>query len=101
MFRQETVSKDETILVVGGPLSGDAVAEFQRKMEGLCNGRFSTITLDLSQTPTINSAALGKLVAFQKKLAEQGKTLQVRGCSEGVLKIFQMIRLDKLIHVVS
>jgi anti-anti-sigma factor len=99
MFRQETVSNDETILVIGGPLSGEAVAEFHKKMEALCASRALTITLDFSQTPTINSAAIGKLVLFRKRLADQGKSLQIRGCSEGVLKIFRMIRFDKLIKI--
>ncbi len=99
MFRQETVSNDETVLVIGGPLSGDAVAEFQRKMEALSASRFLTITLDLSQTPTINSEALGKLLVFRKKLIELGKTLQIRGCSDGMYKIFQMIQFDKLMSI--
>jgi anti-anti-sigma factor len=101
MFRQETVSNDETILVIGGPLAGEDVAEFHKKMEALCAGRSMTITLDFSQTPTLNSAAIGKLVLFRKKLADQGKRLQIRGCSDGLLKIFRMIRLDKLISITS
>jgi anti-anti-sigma regulatory factor len=99
MFRQETVSNDETILVIGGPLSGDAVAEFQRKMEALSASRFLTITLDLSQAPTINSEALGKLLVFRKKLVELGKTLQIRGCSDGMYKVFLMIQFDKLMSI--
>jgi anti-anti-sigma factor len=101
MFRQETVSNDETILVIGGPLSGEDVAEFQKKMEALCAGRSMTITLDFSQTPTVNSAAIGKLILFRKKLADKGKSLQIRGCSDGLLKIFRMIRFDKLIRITS
>jgi anti-anti-sigma regulatory factor len=100
MFRQETVSNDETILVIGGPLSGSEVAEFHKRMEALCATRFLTITLDFSQTPTINSAAIGKLMLFRKKLVEQGRTLQIRGCSDGLLKVFQVIRLDKLIRFI-
>ena len=99
MFRQETVSYDETMLVIGGALSGEAVAEFHKKMEALVASRFVTITLDLSQTPTINSEALGKIVVFRKKLAEAGKTLQIRGCSDGMYKIFQMIQFDKLMKI--
>ena len=99
MFRQETVSNDETVLVIGGPLSGDFVEEFQRKMDALSTSRFLTITLDFSQTPTINSEALGKLLGVRKKLAELGKTLQIRGCSDGIFKIFQMIQFDKLISI--
>jgi anti-anti-sigma factor len=99
MFRQETVSQNETILVIGGPLSGDSVEEFHHKMEALCDARTPTITLDFSLTPALNSAAIGKLILFQKKLAEKGKTLQIRGCGDSVRRIFQMIRLDKLIRI--
>jgi anti-anti-sigma factor len=99
MFRQETVSNDETILVIGGPLSGDSVVEFQKKMDALSASRFLTITLDFSQTPTINSEALGKLLGIRKRLTDLGKTLQIRGCSDGMFKIFQMIQFDKLITI--
>jgi anti-anti-sigma regulatory factor len=99
MFRQETVSNDETVLVIGGPLSGDSVVEFQKKMDALSTSRFLTITLDLSLTPTINSEALGKLIVFRKKLTDLGKTLQIRGCSDGMYKIFQMIQFDKLMSI--
>ena len=99
MFRQEAVSYDEAMLVIGGPLSGDAVAEFQKKMEALVASRFLTITLDLSQTPTVSSEALGKILNFRRKLVEAGKSLQIRGCSDGMYKIFQMIQFDKLMKI--
>jgi anti-anti-sigma regulatory factor len=79
MLRQETVSSREVILIASGPLSGDAVEKFHEKMEELCGGRFQKVTLDLSQTPAINSSALGKLLFFQKKLVAKGGTLQISG----------------------
>ncbi len=99
MFRLETVPNGEAILVVGGPLSGDAVSEFQRRMEELCAGRFIRVTLDLSQTPTVDSTALGKILFFRKTLVDQGKTLQINGCSDGLFKLFQIIKFDRLIPI--
>ena len=99
MFRQETVSSTEAVLVIGGPLSGNAVDEFQRKMDALTSSRFLTVTLDFSQTSSISSAALGKLLVFRKNLAEQGKTLQIRGCTDGMYRVFQLIQVDKLISI--
>jgi anti-anti-sigma factor len=84
---------------VSGALSGDAVATFHERMEELCDGRFLIVTLDLSQTTSINSAALGKLLAFQKKLVAKGGTLQIGGCSEGLYRIFQAIQFDKLFQI--
>lgn len=99
MFRQETVSNDETLLVIAGPLSGASVMEFERKMDALSAAGFLTITLDLSQVPAINSEALGKLLVFRRKLTGMGKTLQIRGCSDGVYKTLQMIHFDKLMSI--
>ena len=99
MLRQETVSSREVILIVGGALSGAFVEEFHEKMEELCAGRFQKVTLDLAGVPSINSAALGKLLYFRKKLDEKGGTLQVAGCSDGVYRILTAIRFDQLIPV--
>ncbi len=99
MFRLETAPNGEAILVVGGPLSGDAVSEFQRKMDELCASRFITVTLDLSQTPTVDSTALGKILFFRKRLVDQGKKLQINGCSEALFMLFQIIKFDKLIPI--
>ena len=99
MLRQETVSSREVILIVSGPLSGAAAEEFHEKMEDLCSGRFQKVTLDFSQSPSINSAALGKLLFFRKKLDEKGGTLQIAGCSEGIYRILKAIKFDQLIPV--
>jgi anti-anti-sigma regulatory factor len=99
MFNVKQVSKEEVILVVTGSLSGDMTAGFHHVMEELAAGKSSKITLDLSQTPTINSSVLGKILLFRKKLAEQDRTLQIRGCSEGLYKTFQMIKFDTLISI--
>jgi anti-anti-sigma factor len=99
MLRQETVSQFETILVVIGALAGEAVEEFDRKMSELCAGRSSTITLDLSQVPAINSAAIGKLLAFRKQLLNQQKSLRINGLSNGVYNILHAIKLDQLFEI--
>ena len=100
MLRQETVSQTETVLVVLGPLTGETLPEFERKMEALCSSKFDMITLDLSQSPAVTSAAIGKLLSFRKRLHDGSKGLRIRGCSSPLLKVFQMIKLDTLINIV-
>ncbi len=99
MFERKVVSKDEVVLVVNGSLAGDATNEFHQHIEELATGNSSRITLDLSGTTTINSSALGKILLFRKRLAEQDRTLQIRGCSEPLFKTFQMIKFDTLISI--
>jgi anti-anti-sigma factor len=99
MLRQETVSQFETILVVIGALAGEAVEEFDRKMTELCAGRFTLITLDLSQVPSMNSAAIGKLLSFRKRLLDQQKSLRIHGLSDGLRKLLHVLKLDELFDI--
>jgi anti-anti-sigma regulatory factor len=99
MLRQETVSSREVILIVSGPLAGPAVEEFVQKMDDLCSGRFVRVTLDLAQCPSVNSAVLGKLLFYRRKLEESGGALQVAGCSDGIYRVFMAIRFEKLISI--
>ena len=99
MFERKRVSRDEVMLTVIGSLSAETTAEFQREVEELTEGDSVTITLNLAGTPSINSSALGKILLFRKKLAEQQRTLQIRGCSENLYKTFQMIKFDTLISI--
>lgn len=99
MLRQETVSQFETILVVIGALAGEAVEEFDRKMSELCTGRFSIISLDLSQVPSMSSAAIGKLLTFRKRLLDQQINLRIQGVSPGLYTLLHMIKLDQLFDI--
>jgi anti-anti-sigma factor len=100
MFQVKQISREEVVLEVTGSLSGEATGEFHRQIEELASvSKSSKITLDLSRTATINSSALGKILLFRKKLAEQERTLQIRGCSDSLYKTFQMIKFDTLISI--
>jgi anti-anti-sigma factor len=99
MFETKSISKEEVLLSVVGSLSGEATNEFHRQVEELAGGSYAIISLDLSRTEAINSSALGKILLFKKKLAEQQRTLQIKGCSESLYRTFQMIKFDTLISI--
>jgi len=99
MFERKNLSKDEVVLIISGSLSGEATNEFHRQVEELASGSNTIITLDLAHTESINSSALGKILLFRKKLAEQQRTLQIKGCSDPLFKTFQMIKFDTLISI--
>ena len=75
MFEQRNVSRDEVMLIVTGSLSGERTAEFHRHMEDLVAVGSGVVTLDFTNTDSINSSALGKILLFRNKLAEQDRTL--------------------------
>lgn len=99
MFHKKETAKGEAVLEIHGPLSGDNTNEFQKELQEMAAGGNSTLTLNLSDVSTINSSSLGKILLFRKKLSEEGRTLQIKGCSEPLFKTFQMIKFDKLIAI--
>jgi len=99
MFERKDLSRNEVVLSVVGPLAGEATNEFHRQVEELVAASYATIFLDLSKTDSINSSALGKILLFRKKLAENQRTLQIKGCSETLYKTFLMIKFDTLIPI--
>ncbi len=99
MFEKKQISSREVVLVVTGPLSMEASAEFHRHLEQLFAQGSSIITLDLRGTDSIASSALGKILLFRKRLAEVSRTLRIRGCNETLYKTLQMVNFDSLISI--
>jgi anti-anti-sigma factor len=99
MFLRKALSADEMALEIHGPLSGETTNEFHKHLQDLAAEKCSTVTLNLADVSTINSSSLGKILLFRKKLSEEGRTLQIKGCSDALFKTFQMIKFDKLISI--
>ncbi|HTO21771.1 MAG TPA: STAS domain-containing protein [Spirochaetia bacterium] len=99
MFQRKDLSKNEVVLSVDGPLNAEATSEFHRQVEDLVAASYATIILDLSRTESINSSALGKILLFRKKLAEDRRVIRIKGCSEALYKTFMMIKFDALIPI--
>ena len=100
MLRQEKVSETETLLVVAGPLFGEAGLEFEKRMEGLLSSTDTPlVTLDLSMALGITSAAIGKLLSVHKRLEAQNRKIRINGCSEPLYKTFMMIKLNTIMQI--
>jgi anti-sigma B factor antagonist len=57
---------------------------------------FSTVILDLSGVPYIDSTALGALVAAYVSLQKAGRRVVLSGVSERVLRMLKITRVDSL-----
>ena len=99
MFDRKQLSRDEILLTVTGSLSADASTDFHGQLEQMVASRSGVVTLDLSRTDSICSSAMGKILLFKKKLAEENRVLQIRGCSPNLFSLFQMISFDALIPI--
>lgn len=54
-----------------------------------------TITIDLSGTSTIDSSALGMLLAMQRDMNKEDQEISIINCNDLVRKIFTMTHLDR------
>jgi anti-anti-sigma regulatory factor len=100
MIRLETGSAEgEMILIVLGLITGEASIEFIRKIDLLAAGRATTIILDLSQCPGMNSESIGRILTVRKKLVEENRMLRIRACSDLLWDTFKKIKLDTLISI--
>ena len=99
MFRMETVSGGETILIAEGEITEESTEEFGARLDALFAGRATMVTLDLSRVPAMGSRAIGKLLLLKKRLGEQGRRLRVQGCSDSLLSVFRMIKLDTVLPI--
>jgi anti-anti-sigma regulatory factor len=60
-------------VVVGGELSDDCVASFDRALQALHSSSVQTPTVDLMQVSYVSSRAIGLLVATWVELSHQGR----------------------------
>jgi anti-anti-sigma regulatory factor len=86
---------DEIVVELEGSLAGDqSVFDLERLLGELEKSPYRRITLNCLKVPAINSSSLGKLFLFFNKLRSEGRSLQIRGCSETLFKTFQLIEME-------
>ena len=99
MFERKEISGQEVLLQVRGSLDSAAAEQFQVELDRLAGGDHQTITLELSEVAAINSTCIGKILLLRKSLTEQDRSIRVRGCSDTLFNVFQLIDLDKRISI--
>ena len=99
MILKREASDDEMVLEINGPLSGEPANDFQRALEDAVSAKHATITLNLTDVNSINSSCIGKILLYRKKLADEDRTIRIKGCSETLYSTFQLIKFDKLVPI--
>jgi anti-anti-sigma factor len=99
MFEHREISEQEAQLQVRGSLDRAAAEQFQLELDRLAGGDHQTITLELSEVGAINSTCIGKILLLRRSLTEQDRTIRIKGCSDALFNVFQLIDLDKRISI--
>lgn len=86
--------KGQSVLCLKGPLTMESLFLIQnaiRREEG-----FSTLILDLSDVPYIDSTALGALVAANVSCQKAGRRVVLSGVSERVSRMLKITNVESL-----
>ncbi len=59
------------------------------------------ILLNFTNVEFMSSAALGKLIRLHQKLTTAGGKLVLSGISKGIMEIFEITKLDKMLTIVK
>jgi len=74
--------------------------ELKKKLQELYEQDINEVTIDFSETESIDSSCLGKLLMYQKKLKErQGEIKIANVSSKYIKKMFDMIQLHRVIKI--
>jgi anti-anti-sigma factor len=93
------LSAQEIGLEVRANLTNDTVEEFRAALYAELEKPQPYIVLDMENVRSINSAALGAMLLFQKKAREKGKGLRISRCSVELRQILRATRLDQMIEM--
>jgi anti-anti-sigma factor len=98
IIRKE-LSAQEIGIDVLTDLNSDTIAEFRTALYAELEQPYECLVLDLQKVRSINSAALGAILMFQKKAKEKGKRLRIARCSDELWTTFRTIRLDTVLEM--
>jgi len=59
------------------------------------------IIIDLTDTTSLDSSALGMLLSMQEYLGKSDGEIKIVNCHEGVMKVFRITRFDKKFSIDS
>jgi len=86
--------KNQTVLCFKGPLTIENVSLFQTAMRR--EESFSTVILDFSDVPYIDSTALGALVSAYVSRQKLGRRIVLSGITERVANMLKITNVESL-----
>ena len=92
-------NEQEVELTVHASLNDDTVEEFRTALYAQLDRPVHRISIYFEKVHSINSAALGAILLFQKKAREKNMGIRISKCSEELRKTLKAIRLDRIIEM--
>lgn len=99
---QKMNTNNEVTISFNEPLTGyDKTEELKNKLNTFINeSNIKIINLDLSDSASIDSAAISQILIYKNKFSRQGVLLRIKGCSTQIAHILKIIKVDQSISVI-
>ncbi len=86
----------------GGELSMvEDAARLAQELEVLCNSGKKRICIDLTDSPVINSRAIGEIVKFHDRLYSDGGELCILNARNLVLEVLLHTQIDRVVRIIQ
>jgi len=81
------------VLCLKGPLTAENLPDFQNAIR---REKVSTMILDLSSVPYIDSSGLGSLVSLYVSRQKQGQRMALAGVNARILNLLEITKMEQL-----
>jgi len=93
-------AEDKDIVKVNGDIDAYSTGELKKFMTDLIERtEKSTLVVDMTNVPYVDSAGLGMLVSVLRETKSAGKSLVLASMKPNVKRIFELTRLDKVFTI--
>ncbi len=75
------------------------VEQLGKELESIAASEAKDLKIDFDNVKFLSSAALSKLVVFEKRLRARGGTLRLSNLRPEVRDVFNLTRLDSVFHI--
>lgn len=94
--------KQEITINIKGTLTGpESIKKLTRQLDDMIGIDARIINLNLEETDSIESAAITQILVYKKKFSEKNTLLRIKGCSDRMMKILKMLKLDNSISIIQ
>ncbi|MBP7792986.1 MAG: STAS domain-containing protein [Candidatus Goldbacteria bacterium] len=90
-------SNGAVILSANGFIDTSTSSAFEEKIKKFYSENKTKIVLDLSKTEFISSAGWGIMIAYLKRMRNNGGDIRLASMTENVEKVFKLMEFDNLI----
>lgn len=87
---------DVAVITVDGAVDAGSVNQLRTELDSLVGSGQQRFVIDLSKVPFMDSCGLATLVQTFKRVRIGSGDVRVAGLQEDVLRIFQLVRLDRV-----